>query len=249
MLMYLVSLKSDYIRREKIAINFPSNFKKIIHFEAINGKMLTVSSFFSYSSIAYQSHNKFLTPGEVGCTLSHLGVLNKFLETNEEYCLVLEDDIIGNDNHLFQIEKIIDNIDLNGVINFRNQNGFGFEKFILGKEMSIKGLYQIPRFSAKFILGTCAYCIDRNSAKKIIDFHEKYFNVADCWGDILRLSDINLYYFPLINHPEDDFSSNIEQERSLFYKKKGFFSRNVNRFIFMYFIKIYFFIFGYNKIH
>lgn len=249
MLTYLVSLQNDHLRREKMAVNFPLHYQKMIYFEAINGKMLTASSFFSYSSKAYKINNKFLSPGEVGCTLSHLEVLKEFLKTDEKYCLILEDDIIGKDNDLLEIERIIDKTRLNGIINFRNQDGFGFEKILFGKEKYINGLYKIPKFSAKYILGTCAYCLDREAASKIIDFHERYFNVADCWGDFLRVYNIGFYYYPLINHPDEPLSSNIENERYLFYKRIGFFRRNINRFIFFNFIKIYFFITGYKRLH
>ncbi len=35
-----------------------------------------------------------LTPGELGCTLSHLQALQLFLDTDDQYALILEDDAI-----------------------------------------------------------------------------------------------------------------------------------------------------------
>lgn len=38
-------------------------------------------------------HNRPIRKGELGCALSHKRCLEKFLATNEQYCLVLEDDV------------------------------------------------------------------------------------------------------------------------------------------------------------
>jgi len=39
-----------------------------------------------------RSHGEINTPGAIGCSLSHYAVWKKFLETDSQFCLVLEDD-------------------------------------------------------------------------------------------------------------------------------------------------------------
>ncbi|MEG0340268.1 MAG: M23 family metallopeptidase, partial [Oscillospiraceae bacterium] len=72
------------------------------------------------------------------------GVKSYFFHMSElnvtENQMVEQDDIIGKDNDLLEIERIIDKTRLNGIINFRNQDGFGFEKILFGKEKYINGL-------------------------------------------------------------------------------------------------------------
>ena len=49
------------------------------------------------------NHKKSPVRGEIGCAASHIGVWQRFLETDEEYALVLEDDInIGDELPLIQ---------------------------------------------------------------------------------------------------------------------------------------------------
>lgn len=50
-------------------------------------------------------YGKILTPGEVGCALSHVKALEYFLETDDSYCLILEDDIKGGDKELNELKK------------------------------------------------------------------------------------------------------------------------------------------------
>ena len=46
------------------------------------------------------NHKKSPVRGEIGCAASHIGVWQRFLETDEEYALVLEDDINIGDRGL-----------------------------------------------------------------------------------------------------------------------------------------------------
>lgn len=69
-------------------------------FEGINGKLLDIKndnrvSLRTKRNILYQKrrdHEDLDTPGGVGCYLSHYTCWKKFLETDKEYLLILEDD-------------------------------------------------------------------------------------------------------------------------------------------------------------
>lgn len=69
-------------------------------FEGINGKLLDIKndnrvSLRTKRNILYQKrrdHEDLDTPGGVGCYLSHYSCWKKFLETNKEKVLILEDD-------------------------------------------------------------------------------------------------------------------------------------------------------------
>jgi glycosyl transferase family 25 len=56
------------------------------------------SSFLSHSHYrrgkAQSLNNRDLTKGELGCFLSHMAVLNEFLDGTKDYLLVLEDDVL-----------------------------------------------------------------------------------------------------------------------------------------------------------
>ncbi len=69
-------------------------------FEGVNGKAIDIGndprvSIRTRRNILFhkrRDHEDLDTPGGVGCYLSHYGVWNKFAQSNEEACLIFEDD-------------------------------------------------------------------------------------------------------------------------------------------------------------
>ena len=81
--------------------------------EAIDGKELKLPHD-NFSSIKYSLlHGKKSNLGELGCYLSHLKVLKTFIESEEKYALVCEDDIKIDS----EIKEIVDKA-LNSDIDF-----------------------------------------------------------------------------------------------------------------------------------
>ena len=65
---------------------------------AVDGKEITLPHQ-NYSELKYNLlHGKRTNLGEFGCYFSHLNVLKKFLNTNEDLALVCEDDIEFSDS-------------------------------------------------------------------------------------------------------------------------------------------------------
>jgi len=235
MKIYLISLEQDIKRRKALAQRFPQNYPKMQWIKAINGKELSAKEYFSYVQQFFNIHKKIITPSEVGCTLSHIKALEAFLGTEEEYYLILEDDVIGGDEDIEKIYKLILENNLDGVLLLRDQNKFGFEKYIIGKEH--KSYYKLPFFSTRFVYGTCAYIVNRKSAQLILNYHQQSFDIADIWSNIVKEKFLDFYYFPILIHPEDCTHSHIENERAIFYiNEKNLFKRIYKQGIFL---KIY----------
>ncbi|MDY6459282.1 glycosyltransferase family 25 protein [Acinetobacter faecalis] len=222
--VYVISLDQDIKRREELLKKFPKTYPKMQWVKAVNGKSLCAKEYFGYVQKYFNKNNKIITPSEVGCTLSHMKALNFFLESSELYALILEDDVRGCD---LDVEKLIKKFSCKkskGIYLLRDQNGFGFEKYIFGKKIS--DYYKIPKLSINFMFGSCAYIIDRESAKMILDYHSKDIQLTDAWLKIIESTKINFYYSPVFIHPEDLSVSHIENERAHFYtNEKNFFKR------------------------
>ena len=110
MIAYLINLK----RANERLVSAKETFDKvgiIFNLEvAIDGKDLSLPHK-DYSELKYNLlHGKKTNLGELGCYFSHLNVLEKFLNTEENWALVCEDDIEFNEN----INEII-----SGAINSR----------------------------------------------------------------------------------------------------------------------------------
>ncbi|MCF7764048.1 MAG: glycosyltransferase family 25 protein [Verrucomicrobia bacterium] len=60
---------------------------------AVDGRAIDVSSLPEVDEATYRRwQGKPLNPGQVGCYLSHIAVMRKFLESDSDFALVLEDD-------------------------------------------------------------------------------------------------------------------------------------------------------------
>lgn len=82
-------------------------------FEGVNGKTVDIAndsrvSIRTRRNILFQKrrdHEDLDTPGGVGCYLSHYGVWNKFAQSNEEACLIFEDDAYITPSFFPDLEK------------------------------------------------------------------------------------------------------------------------------------------------
>ncbi len=87
-------------------------------FEGINGKLLDIKndsrvSLRTKRNILYQKrrdHEDLDTPGGVGCYLSHYSCWKKFLETDKEKLLILEDDAEIPDNFLEMLSTAMEDL-------------------------------------------------------------------------------------------------------------------------------------------
>jgi len=224
MKIYLISLEQDIKRRKALAQCFPQNYPKMQWIKAINGKELSAKEYFSYVQQFFNIHKKIITPSEVGCTLSHIKALEAFLGTEEEYCLILEDDIFGIDESIQFIEKIIIENKLDGVVLCGGQIPLQIEKYKLYKHIR-ESIFIVPKFSKKFFFGTCCYIVNKQVAKSIIEYQLNNFTKADCWDEILG-THIDLYYIDVLQHPFEMNKSHIEKERTILYiNEPNFFKR------------------------
>ena len=236
MRIYLVSLQQDYKRRTLLKDRFPQYYESFIHIQATYGKKISAYDYFNYSSKYFEKHKRLLTPGEVGCTLSHIDALKAFLDTSDDYALIFEDDVIGADADITETLKTLsEEKKFNGLFLLGGQEGLHYEKYILGKKLKQKNIpreiYEIPKFSSKFLFRTCCYIVSREFAEHILNFHKENFNVADAWFEILNNTEFSFYYSHIFKHPLDLSESHIENERSK-HNEPNFFKRVLKQGIF-----------------
>ncbi len=215
MKIYLISLEQDIQRRAELAQRFPKTYPNMQWIKAVNGKKLLAKDYFFHAQQYFKNHQKIITPSEVGCALSHIQALEAFLETDDEYALILEDDIIGKDEAINFIENTLIKHKLDGIVLCGGQIPLHIEKYKLYKNIR-ESIFIVPNFSKKFFFGTCCYVINKHIAKFIIHYQLNNFTKADCWNELLGVS-INLYYMDILKHPFEMNNSHIENERTNFY--------------------------------
>lgn len=85
------------------------DFLDVEFIEAVDGKLLSdeeKSKLFNQDK-AFQMYGRYLSDGEIGCTLSHQTCYRKILQNSEENVLILEDDLfLANPNISNILKKI-----------------------------------------------------------------------------------------------------------------------------------------------
>ena len=85
--VYFINLNENIDRWEKIKNTLPN----LVRFNAINGKNINAGELIKNG---FLTKKNTLRPGQLGCALSHIQVMNLIKNQKEEYALILEDDVI-----------------------------------------------------------------------------------------------------------------------------------------------------------
>ena len=110
--------RNEHINNELKKINFEGPIERI---DAIDGRKTNIGNLpnaliTDEGKYDAQDKNKgmyyILTPGAVGCALSHLKTYNKIIEEmkNDEHALILEDDITINNDFMNQLNNYVNKI-------------------------------------------------------------------------------------------------------------------------------------------
>ncbi|MGZ7880785.1 glycosyltransferase family 25 protein [Acinetobacter soli] len=148
-----------------------------------------------------------LTPGELGCTLSHLQALKDFLNTRNSHALIFEDDAIIPDH--VRLDLLIQEIrklylptksllSLGGIQMKESRK-------VRGKRLTTllfdqKVLEVIPDYYHR-VNYAMAYIVDREMAQLLLYYHQP-LRRADDWSCLYDIdASVHLYMTHLIDHP------------------------------------------------
>lgn len=92
---FVINLKRSAARLETIKRQLDGAGIAFERFEGFDGGSIDPDRALFFDRRSYEAHHgKLPTAGEIGCFMSHIGVMRAFLATDAEFCLVLEDDAI-----------------------------------------------------------------------------------------------------------------------------------------------------------
>ena len=196
------------------------NYQKI----GIKGADLTTKDYFE---LAVKGRSQSLSPGEVGCTLSHIEALKQFLVSGDDYALILEDDaILPQKLTLANLENEVKAVNLPSNI-ILSLGGIQMKEC-----RKVRGVYKETLFFKKTVLEvvpdfyhrvcyTVAYIVDQAMAQTLINYHSM-LRRADDWSYLFDFdSNAHIYMTYLVDHPvieageKNQQLSTIEAEREL----------------------------------
>ena len=174
---YLINIKESTERKERVLRDISGySLLDVEIVEAVNGKKLSEEkkdSLFDRKRFMWQYAREPLD-GEIGCTLSHRECYRRLLESDNEYALILEDDVrfMYPDDVEFVLKKAVGMLlsCKNSIITLTHHHIY-FSKRL----WSMKN-YSFYRIWTAY--GTCAYLINRRAAKKLLSI-DKPFILAD----------------------------------------------------------------------
>ena len=105
--IYVISLASDTERRKKLKEQFPIHYSSFQFIEAIDFRGKRKEEISDKYKECKHNGKRPLTPTEVACSLSHQKAIDHFLRSGNEWCVILEDDILGKDSGMYKIKHTI----------------------------------------------------------------------------------------------------------------------------------------------
>lgn len=210
--IYVINLDNNKNRLNKITENLNKYDLTFDRFSAIYGKNLSDEEIDKYTTFLcqYATCNKAI----IGCFLSHLTLWKQIYESTniDKWHLILEDDAEFNDNSVTIIKSIYENV--------KDEENIMITLSCIGPFCGTVGLHRqiqnlkIPLFG----LGTGAYLITKNTAKKLYEyFYRHKINYHVDFSIVSNLKHIGISYY-LLNGVVTNNStvSSINNEGSLY---------------------------------
>lgn len=219
---YVINLKSQTERRERMAKLLEAQGVDYEFFEGVNGRALTDEQKALFADedknvLEMTGGRKLivedkLSPSEKGCALSHLKLYQKILDDGVQRAVILEDDLILNQD----VYEALDNIDCIkepwDIINFSSHIGIkslpGAKKYYANKE---KGFY-FQRlgmrnntldaiFNRRRVLVCAAlYVVTPVACKRLIELGYPVRIVADYLTGLVGYHNLRLFRAYPLNH-------------------------------------------------
>lgn len=217
---YLISIESAESSR-MAALFAQTTFKKFkdqFKIFGIVGKSLTVNTYFQQ---AVAGKYKAMTPGELGCSLSHIEALKDFLASDQNLALIFEDDVIERfEVDLDQLEQDIQSLNLAACF-LLSLGGIQMKicRKTRGREQSAQlfgqALLKVDPLYYENLAYAYAYVVDRKMAQVLLDFHQPP-RIYDEWMELANQPMVDIYVSYIFDHPQldpQDARSYLEHER------------------------------------
>jgi len=219
---FVVSLANAAERRRQVEKTFDAAELPFEFLDAVDGRVVDTTGLVD-AVLIRRNIGRDLSPGEIGCSLSHRLLYQRIVDEGLPGAFVFEDDITlepGAKPHFLSIsdgmaqradERIL--VHLTGSYMLRHRDtllsrkariagdGFALERYLRGSEVA----------------GTWGYFITRAAAASILAREPRVLHVADGWKYRLlngTLDSIYLMTPDAVHHPRHATGSGIERDRA-----------------------------------
>lgn len=233
--IFIVSLKQDVEKREAISRVLKGFNLDFTFIDAVYGKNLPDNKLEGYraKSAGLASTRGYpLTPGEIGCTLSHLHIYQEIVDNQLPWACILEDDVILDRRFKIFIDNFnAENLSSQNLYILGGQNGLQESRIIKSiKDTEVIGYETFHKTikSEDVIYRTCCYLMSQSMAKELITLSHKRFLLADDWNYLTKNRYIkSIYLSDFVDHPLDLTLSSLQKERESALVNKSLNKKNI----------------------
>lgn len=227
--IYVISLKRDKERRERISSLFEKNDIDFLFFDAIDAKDEQNSELID--SMRGSGVGDVMTKGEIACTISHQMIYRRMIEEQQEWSIILEDDVVIDHRFKEFLQSLesgeYKKLDKDNLYLLGGQKGL-HEYPVLGVSLFTtlrigRRTFRRVNYNIHKIRRTCCYLMNLSMAQQLIDLTKSYGTYrADSWKLMSEYGIIKEFYLnEFILHPVlNESNSHLEAERLLISERK-----------------------------
>ncbi|MGY5955800.1 glycosyltransferase family 25 protein [Kosakonia sp. BK9b] len=180
---YIISLKHSEERRRSVSAQASELQLDYAFIDAVNGRDIPANVL----GFLRKKESYAITPGEIGCSMSHLLAYEKLLNSTDEHALILEDDVLIPADINERLARLAAHIkgDKPYVCLLSKVNQYCKKPLMLLAEKD--ALHHV--YNAAF---SHAYVINRKAAKNLLDNLFPVWCVADQWSTFKDFGHIHL---------------------------------------------------------
>lgn len=170
----VISLPEQNARRQSIVEVFDHQGIKFKFFDAINGNEIGNSILNNFP------YHRPLSKGELGCYSSHICVIKEFLESENDYIVIYEDDVFLANNYIENLNSVIKFLD--GAITFSGDIillGYRNDYLSFWGKLKINNYLSLKKF-CDYGWGAHGYLLTRLGAEKIVSNFANPMLPFDC---------------------------------------------------------------------
>lgn len=216
--IYIINLENNTERLEFIEKQLNELDLDYEIFKAVDGRLLTEFDLLEkYDKQKAIETLRELTPGEIGCALSHLGVYQEIINYNFEGAIVVEDDAFFNSD----FKEIL--LEFNNSVNKKTDSIVLLnyvKRYFSRNNIKLNNKYFIAKLHPNYLgYSAFSYYITYGAAKKMIDNIYPIHSVSDNWSYFAKELAINFQaIIPfLVSHKSGE--SNLENDRKIMQEK------------------------------
>lgn len=186
--------------------------------EGTKGAELKAGEYFEQTLFWRSQTGHVMTPGELGCTLSHQKALRRAANTPGAAHLILEDDFEASDQALDWIRGAGSHLPDRTLLHLGGQEGLErFYRYLRAVPSThIPDAAQVDTADLRFLFRSVAYMVDSATAGSIASLIQDGAFVMDDFHHMRIRSAVDRVCFRwVVSHPLDLQTSEIEAERGL----------------------------------